>query len=109
MQDCRFKQLIIDTYKDSKNRTFTKNEFGAILTYNNYFGMLYNVISTDCFSDITDIENYLNMANPDMLLLYSRTNCNELEIYNSRLVDYKIENDKLHVQLRNREVIFDLN
>lgn len=108
MKDCKFKQLIIDTYKDGKSRTFTKNELGATLTYNNYFGMLYNVTSTDSFNDISDIERYMNIANPDMLLLRSRTHHDEVEIYSWRLVDYKIENDKLYVQLKNKEVIFDL-
>lgn len=109
MKDCKFKQLIIDTYKDSKNRTFTKNELGITLTYNNYFGMLYNVTSTDSFNDISDIEKYMDIVNPDMLLLCSRTHYSEIEVYNWQLVDYKIEDDKLYVQLKNKEVIFDLN
>lgn len=109
MKDCKFKQLIIDTYKDSKNRIFTKNELGVTLTYNNYFGMVYNAVSTDGFDNIIDIEKYMDIANPDMLLLCSRTHNKEIEVYSWKLVDYKIEDDKLYVQLKNKEVIFDLN
>jgi hypothetical protein len=45
MNDCKFKQLVIDTYNDSKNRTFNKQEFGMVTTYNNYFGIVYGAIS----------------------------------------------------------------
>ena len=33
------KKLIKNIYYDMKNRTFTKEEFGEIVNYKNYFGV----------------------------------------------------------------------
>ena len=89
MKDCKFKSLIKDIYKDMNNRTFTKEELGMVLTYKNYFGFLYNCLSTDSLDNITDINKYMDIANPNMLLLNSRKYYRqEIEIYSWDLKDY---------------------
>lgn len=104
MKDCKFKQLIIDIYSDHKNRTFDKIEMGYKVTYNNYFGLLYNAISTDGLEDIININKYMDIANPDMLMLHSRITNEEIEIYQWDLKDYKIKNDILIVYYNNGKV-----
>lgn len=103
MKDCKFKSLIKDIYKDMNNRTFTKEEFGMKSIYKNYFGFLYNCCSsTDSLDNIKDINKYMDIANPDMLLLHSRKYKNqEIEIYSWDLKDYKIENDILYIYFNN--------
>ncbi|MBN1076032.1 hypothetical protein DVV91_17055 [Clostridium botulinum] len=101
MKDCKFKQLILDVYGDWKSRSFEKIEFGCKCTYNNYFGFLYNAVSTDSLDKIIDINKYMDIANPDMLMLHSRITNEEIEIYQWDLKDYTIKNDVLNVQFNN--------
>jgi hypothetical protein len=101
MKDCKFKQLILDTYKDCKERTYTKEQFGITTTYGNYFGILYNPISTDSFNDIIDIDKYMDLVNLDMMYLCSRITNEEIEIYSWDLEDYEIKDDTLIIKWNN--------
>lgn len=110
MKDCKFKQLVLDVYEEwqKPERTFEKIEFGHKLAYNNFWGTLYNPISTDCFSDITDINRYMDISNPDMLMLRSRVTGQEVEIYSFQLEHYRIDGNKLVLIFKNKEVIFEM-
>lgn len=108
MKDCKFKQLVINTYNDSKNRTFNKQEFGITATYNNYFGIIYGAISQTSFSDILDIDKYMDIGQSDMLLLVSRKTSQEVEIYEWKLKDYKFKEDILYIELDNKSIEFQL-
>lgn len=101
MKDCKFKQLILDVYKDWGEKTFNRVELGAIRTYNNYFGFLYNAMSTDSLDKILDINKYIDIANPDMLMLHSRLTDKEIEIYKDDLDFYVLHENKLIVYLKN--------
>ena len=102
MKDCKFKNLIKEIYNDMKNRIFTKEEFGMKSIYKNYFGFLYNCSSTDSLDNIKDINKYMDIANPDMLLLHSRKyDRQEIEIYSWDFKDYKIDNDVLYIYYNN--------
>lgn len=101
MKDCKFKQLILEVYKDWKEKTFNRVELGVIWTYNNYFGFLYNAISTDSLDKILDINKYMDIANPDMLMLHSRLTGKEIEIYKDDLDFYVLHENKLIVYLKN--------
>lgn len=120
MKDCKFKQLILDVYKEWKkpSRTFIKKEFGGKFTYNNFYGVLYGAISRVSFMDIEqrddiskEIENiegmkdFLDNTYPNMLCLISRVDEKELQIYDSDLIDYKIEGDILKLTLKDKKGI----
>lgn len=104
MKDCKFKQLVLDIYDDWKGRSFEKIEFECKCTYNNYFGFLYDTTSTDSLDNIIDVNKYMDIANPDMLMLHSRITNKEIEIYQWNLKDYKIENDILRIEFNNNKV-----
>ena len=97
MENCKFKEMVINIHKDCKNRTFKKEEFGCVSTYNNYFGYLYDSISIDKLDEIIDIKKYMDKFNPDMLMLHSRVTNEEIEVYKWNFKDYEIKNDKLIV------------
>lgn len=110
MKDTKFKQLIIDVYKEWKKpeRTFQKEDFGITQTYRNFWGELFGAISRYSFSDISNIHDFANRLNPNMLLLHSRVTGQEVEIYEWQLKDYKIEGDNLTIQLTNKNIVFKL-
>lgn len=112
MKDCKFKQLVLDVYKewDKPERVFKRKDFGIEATYKNFWGTIFNAISRDTFDNVLDINKYMDIANPDMLLLNSRVTNQEVEIYQFYLQDYRIEGDKLIVKLQNRkqEVVFEM-
>jgi hypothetical protein len=60
------------------------------------------------FSDIADINKYMDIGQSDMLLLKSRKTNQEVEIYEWKLKDYKIENDILCIELDNKNIEFKL-
>lgn len=110
MKNCKFKSLILDVYKEwaKPTRIFNKKILGMDITYKNFWGIIYNAISNDTFDNVKDIEKYMEIANPDMLLLNSRVTGQEVQIYPFYLEDYSIEDDKLIIKLKNREVIFEM-
>ena len=57
----------------------------------NLVGILYGAISTCGFSDITDIEEFLEIGNPDMLHLKSKLTDMEADIYKWELENYKVK------------------
>lgn len=110
MKNCKFKQLIIDVYKEwqKPERTFKKNVLGVECTYKNFWGTLFGAISRHSFDDIKDIQQYMDAMNPDMLLLNSRVTDQETEVYDYQLVDYKIDGDNLILELENKTVTFQM-
>lgn len=110
MKNGKFKQLILDVYKEWQNpqRVFTKRDFGVDLKYNNFWGTVYGAISSPTFMDIKDIKSYLDNCTVDMLLLNSRVTDQEVEVYEYQLEDYRIDGDNLILTLRNKEVIFKM-
>jgi hypothetical protein len=110
MKDCKFKQLILDVYKEwnKQERVYTKEELGYKITYKNFWGTMFGACSRDCFMDITDIQKYMDICNPNMFLLNSRVTSQEVEIYDWQLENYSIQGDNLIIKLKNKEVIFNL-
>lgn len=93
MKNEKFKQLVIDAYKKSK-------EGG------NLVGIVYSVVSTYGFSDLINVEEFVENSGADMLHLKSKLTDTEVDIYEYDLVDYKIKNSEstIYIKLRNREV-----
>ena len=93
MKNEKFKQLVVDTYKKSK-------EGG------NLVGIVYSAVSTYGFSDLINVEEFVENSGADMLHLKSKLTDTEVDIYEYDLVDYRIKNSEstIYVKLRNREV-----
>lgn len=93
MRDGKFKSLIIDTYKKYK-------------ADGNLSGILYGAISTYGFSQIVDIEGFVESSSADMLYLKSALTGVEVDIYEFDLVDYQIKSSEntIYVKLRNKEI-----
>ena len=93
MKNEKFKQLVVDAYKKSK-------ECG------NLVGIVYSVVSTYGFSDLINVEEFVENSGADMLHLKSNLTDIEVDIYEYDLVDYKVKSSEstIYVKLRNREV-----
>lgn len=93
MKNEKFKRLVVDAYKKSK-------EGG------NLVGIVYSAVSTYGFSDLINVEEFVENSGADMLHLKSKLTDTEVDIYEYDLVDYKIKNSEstIYVKLRNREV-----
>lgn len=92
MKNEKFKNLIIDAYKKSKD--------GFLV------GIVYSAVSTYGFSTITDIEGFVNNSPADMLYLKSKLTDTEIDIYEFNFVDYRIKESEstIYVKLKNKEV-----
>lgn len=90
MKDGKFKELIKDAYKKSIE--------------GNLSGVLYGAISTYGFSDITNIDDFVNVCNPDMLHLKSIHTEEEVDIYSWELENYKVKNSEhtIYIKLKNK-------
>lgn len=93
MKNEKFKQLVVDAYKKSK-------EGG------NLVGIVYSAVSTYGFLDLINVEEFVENSGADMLHLKSNLTDTEVDIYEYDLVDYKIKNSEstIYVKLKNREV-----
>lgn len=93
MKNEKFTQLIVDTYKKSKESR-------------NLVGIVYGAIFTYGFSDLINIEEFVKNSKTDMLYLKSKLTDTEIDIYEYDLVDYKIKNSEstIYIKLRNREI-----
>lgn len=110
MKDCKFKQLIIDSYNDWNNpdRVTMGISAGMSVTKRNFIGIIYGAISSDGFKDIIDIDGYMNTMNPNMLYLRSSIDNSEIQIYDYELIDYKICDDGIWIKLTNKEVVIKI-
>lgn len=86
-----FRELIIETYKKSKEGK-------------NLSGILYSAISTYGFSEINNIDELLDVSNPDMLHLHSRVTDAEADIYSWELENYKVKKSEstIYIKLKNK-------
>lgn len=93
MKNEKFKQLVVDAYKKSKEGE-------------NLVGIVYSAVSTYGFSELINIEEFVKVSAADMLHLKSKLTGEEVDIYEYDLVDYKIKNSEstIYVKLRSREV-----
>lgn len=91
MQDSQFKRLIVDSYKKSKE--------------GNLVGVLHGASLTCGFSDISDINEFVDLCNPDMLHIRSRSAKTEADVYLWELEDYKIKSSEnmIYVKLKTRK------
>lgn len=110
MKDCKFKQFIIDVYNEwnKPERTFKKKDIFGEAIYKNFFGELFGTLQRHSFSDIKDVQDYIDSLNPNMLMLKSRKTNQEVEIYGFQLKDYDIDGDKLKLQLKNKTIVFEM-
>lgn len=92
MKNEKFKNLVIDAYKKSKE--------GYLV------GILYGAISTYGFASLKDIEEFVKVSTADMLYLKSKLTDTEIDIYEYDLVDYKIKESEntIYIKLRNKEI-----
>lgn len=92
MKNEKFKQLLIDSYNKSKE--------------GNIVGIVYSAVSTYGFSDLINVEEFVENSPADMLHLKSKLTGVEVDIYEYDLIDYKIKNSEstIYVRLRNKEV-----
>lgn len=92
MKNEKFQNLVVDSYKKSKE--------------GNLVGIVYSAVSTYGFSELINIEEFVKASAADMLHLKSKLTGEEVDIYEYDLVDYKIKNSEstIYVKLRNREV-----
>lgn len=92
MKECKFKNLIIDAYNNSKS--------------GNLVGILYGAVSTYGFSDLTNVEEFVEVSNPDMLHLKSILTDVEIDIYACELEDYKIckSESTIYIKTNGREI-----
>lgn len=90
MSDGKFKNLIIDAYNKAKE--------------GNLVGIIYSAVSTYGFSDLIDIDGFVENSNPDMLHLKSKLTDTEVDIYKWELEDYKIKSSEstIYVKLKNK-------
>ena len=101
MKKTKFRELITSLYHEQKkeSRFFTEEIFsGTKAKYGNFLCELFSPMSRDSLSKITDIEGYLDVANPDMLNILSRVTGKEIDVYESKdVIDFKIEKDTLFI------------
>lgn len=92
MKNKKFKQLIVDSYNKSKER--------------NLVGIVYSAVSTYGFSDLINVEEFVERSAADMIHLKSKLTGVEADVYEYDLVDYKIKSSEstIYVRLRNKEV-----
>lgn len=90
MKDGKFKSLVVDAYKKSKE--------------GNLVGILYSAVSTYGFSELMDIDEFVKVGNPDMLHLKSKLTDVEVDVYEWKLEDYKVKNSErtIYIKLKNR-------
>lgn len=90
MKDGKFKKLILDAYKKSFE--------------GNLVGILYNAVSTHGFSDMKDINGFVEDCNPDMLYLKSKLTENEINVYEWELENYKIKESEntIYIKCKNK-------
>ena len=86
MKDGKFKKLILDAYKKSFE--------------GNLVGILYNAISTHGFSDMKDIDDFVENCNPDMLHLKSKLTGNEIDVYEWELENYKVKESESTIYIK---------
>lgn len=93
MKDGKFKNLIIDTYNKCNDK--------------NFVGILYGITSTYGFSDLVDIEYFLEECNVEMLYLKSNLTGIEIDIFEWTLEDYKVKNSEntIYIKLKNKSEI----
>ena len=92
MENEKFKNLIVEAYKKSKE--------------GNLVGIVYSAISTYGFSELINIEEFVKVSPADMVYLKSKLTETEADIYEYDLVDYKVKNSEntIYVKLRNKEI-----
>lgn len=90
MKDGKFKKLILDAYKKSSE--------------GNLVGILYNAVSTHRFSDMKDIDGFVEDCNPDMLYLKSKLTENKINVYEWELENYKIKESEntIYIKCKNK-------
>ena len=93
IQTKKFKKLIVEAYNRAKE--------------GNLVGIVYCALSTHGFSDIRDINKFVNDRNPDMLYIKSKLTDREIDIYKWELEDYKIKESErtIYIKLKNKNEI----
>lgn len=90
MKDGKFKKLVVDVYQKSSE--------------GNLIGTLYSAASTYEFSDINDIDEFVEDYNSDILYLKSKLTGNEINVHESELENYKIKESEstIYIKCKNR-------
>lgn len=90
MKNGKFKHLILDAYKKSSE--------------GNLVGILYNAVSAHGFSNMKDIDGFVENCNPDMLHLKSTITGNEIDVYEWELENYKVKESEntIYIKCKNK-------
>lgn len=90
MKDGKFKNLIKDSY--------------AKALEGNLVGIIYGAVSAYEFSDLEDIDGFLEVSNPDMLYLKSKLTGVEIDVREWELEDYKIKTSEstIYIKIKNK-------
>ena len=90
MVDGKFKNLVLNAYKKSFE--------------GNLVGTLYSTASTYEFSDINDIDEFVEKCNSDMLYLKSKLTGNEINVHESELENYKVKESEstIYIKCKNK-------
>lgn len=93
MKDGIFKSLIIDSYKKAQEGNLTGIVYGSILTVG--------------YSEIEDINKFVEFMNQDMLHLKSRVTDYEIDVYSWELEDYKVKHGEntIYIKVKNKPEI----
>lgn len=109
----KFNQFIKDVFKEYENtcRIFKETVNVANkqveIPHHNFFGIIYP--NNNCFSDITNICNYLKNHNSNALFLSSKKQNQTLLIYDYEIKDYQIAADTLIIYTDTKKIEFDMN
>lgn len=90
MKNEKFKNLILSTYKAASE--------GHLM------GILYTAVSTHGFSDIRDIDGFVENCNPDMLYLKSTLTGDEISVYEWDLEKYRFDvlEHRIYIKCKNK-------
>lgn len=85
-----FKELVLSSYKKSKE--------------GNIVGIIYGAVSNYGFSELTNIEEFVEKSNADMLYLKSKLTGTEIDVYSYELENFKIKNSEstIYIKLKNK-------
>ena len=88
MKDGKFKNLVKEVYKKSKQGNLT--------------GILYSAVQTYGFSELINFEEFADAIQIDLLYLKSKSTNKEIDVYEWELENYRIDEKKREIGIKLR-------